>query len=237
MHSCKSGDLHWLQRDFAIQLQNVFDTQWWNAHVSVLSGCGKARTKNAPLPFLWSEYCPASDVQITAQIKKEMQAFDWSLRPFTAFTRQLEYAAHDSFFLPKIMQTMLKQIQNCQSPLISNKDQGKPEKSPEQFILDHHIRFNEELLTQPAYQLPSQHYEAQKEKAYLSSFVKNMDFYDPNDFEEYIFPQFLYKSMHILRNLLAMSDTFDCAPACLIPDPTLLAFCRILAKKIAESES
>lgn len=44
------------------------------------------------------------------------------------------------------------------------------------------------MLNVPIYQLHSTQYDAQGEKAYLTSFIKYMDFYDPNNFDEYVLP-------------------------------------------------
>lgn len=87
-HGCLHSDVGWLQRDFGIQVTNVFDTQ--EAFKALLKG------PNLSLTHLWGSFC-RDHHKYSKQDKQHFQTADWSARPLPL--DMLNYAAHDSHFL------------------------------------------------------------------------------------------------------------------------------------------
>lgn len=56
MHGSASSDVGWLQRDFGIQITNVFDVQYYHGKIQIENN-PKAKESSCSLSLLWEFYC------------------------------------------------------------------------------------------------------------------------------------------------------------------------------------
>ena len=80
MHGSTSSDIGWLQRDFGIQITNVFDIQYYHSKIQN-ENSPKAKESSCSLSLLWELYCGSMQIQFTNEDKKRLQKHDWSTRP------------------------------------------------------------------------------------------------------------------------------------------------------------
>ena len=154
------------------------------------------------LAKFWDWYCKGL-THLTIKDKGQHQNSDWSIRPLTE--SQLEYAAHDTYFLLHI----------AYSQILSY----GPDRTDE--LLEWYQSWNEKV-NETTYR--SKDSDGAADNSCLKVFNKLMDFYDPGK-KDYLLAYYVFKTLYELRDITAQDVDVHVKMIC--SDQVLLSLSRV----------
>jgi len=97
----------------------VFDVQYYHSKIQI-ENSPKEKESSCSLSLLWELYCGDMQIQFTIEDKKRLQKHDWSTRPLILESENVNYAAHDSFFLLQIAKEVCGRLSEAKLAAIHN---------------------------------------------------------------------------------------------------------------------